>query len=104
MDVLKEILECLVRCGVEAEIRKDRIEPYVNVGDVKSVKNRMQFWYIEKNSEVHMYIGTEMGKWYNKSKKSVYLKPDYRYSFKENRVEFPNINLALQFIEEVSKM
>ena len=102
MEPLTEILECLAKCGVEAELRTERVEPYVNVGDVKYVKNRMQFWLPKNSNEIHMFVGKEMGKWFAESGKSVYLNPNYRYSDKENKVEFSNIDVAFEFIKRVS--
>ena len=105
MSKLSKIYDFLIECGVDAEIRSDRISSYVNVGNVKSVRNRMQFW-IPKNrpDEVHMYVGTEMGKWYSESKKSVYWNPNYRYTFKENEVRFPDMKTMMSFVKRVSEM
>ena len=41
MNRLEEIRNYLEECGVEAEIRNDRKDPYVNVGYVKRKVNRM---------------------------------------------------------------
>ncbi len=99
LELIKEHLE---KCGIEAEIRMDRKEPYVNVGEVKHVKERMQFWAPGYGDSVDMYVGTDMGKWYIQSGKSIYLDSSYRYSYKENKVSFPNINMAKAFISEVT--
>ena len=102
MNNLELLQKCLKNHGVESEILKDRKEaPYLNVGDVKHVVNRMQFW-IPKNreNEIHVFIGKEMGKWYAVSSESNYINSAYRYSFKENKLEFPNVELAIKFIEE----
>ena len=56
--LLKEILEYLNTCGIEAEYKTERVEPYVNVGDVKHVKNRMQFWVPKNSKEIHLFVKT----------------------------------------------
>lgn len=103
MEDLKDILACLTKCGLDAELKTERVEPYVNVGDVKHVRNRMQFWSPPKSNEIHMFVGKEMGNWYRESGESVYLDKHYRYSDKENKVVFPNVKYALQFIKEMSQ-
>ena len=100
--LLKEILEYLNTCGIEAEYKTERVEPSVNVGDVKHVKNRMQFWVPKNSKEIHLFVGKEMGKLFVESGKSVYLNPNYRYSDKENKVEFHNIDVAIEFRKRVS--
>ena len=104
MNRLEEIRNYLEECGVEAEIRNDRKDPYVNVGYVKRKVNRMQFWIPDHTDEVHMFVGKEMGKWFAESSKSVYLKYGYRHSDQENKVEFPNMTLAKQFIKDVASL
>ncbi len=99
LSIIKDYLD---QCGINAEIRSDRKDMYINVGDVKHVKNRMQFWTPKYGDGVDMYVGTEMGNWYNRSCKSIYVNTTYRYSFKENMVSFPNVNMAKQFISEVT--
>lgn len=105
MNNLELLQNCLKEHGVESEILKDRKEaPYLNVGDVKHVVNRMQFWIPKNNAnEVHVFIGKEMGQWYAASSESKFLNSTYRYSFKENKLEFPNVELAVSFIEETMK-
>lgn len=100
---LNEIQEYLVECGIQSVIYTDRVEPYVNIGEVKHVKNRVQFWAPKNNEEVHMFIGKEMGRWYEESGKSIYLNKEYRYSFKENKVEFPNVEMAKSFISIIKE-
>lgn len=51
-----------------------------------------------------MFVGKDMGKWYAQSSKSVYFDSKYRYSDKENHIVFPNMDLALNFIKEVSEL
>ena len=104
MDKLNKTCEFLNECGIAAEYRTERVEPYVNVGNVKRIKERMQFWIPNNTDEVYMFVGKDMGKWYEQSSKSVYLNSKYRYSDKENRVEFPNMDLAFKFIKEVSEL
>ena len=99
---LKEIEECLAQCGVQAELRTERKDPYVNVGDVKHVVNRMQFWVPKDVNAIDMFVGKEMGKWYEHSKSSPYLATPYKYSDKENKVNFPNVDAAKGFIKEVA--
>ena len=101
MSKLNEICDFLNECGFEPEIRNDRIASYVNIGDVKSVRNRMQFWISKKTGEIEMYVGTEMGILYTESKKLMYLDSDYRYSFKENKVVFPTMDAMKDFINSV---
>lgn len=105
MNKLQKICDFLNECGISAEYRTERVAPYVNVGNVKRIRERMQFWPSDKSDdEVYMFIGKDMGKWYAQSSKSVYLDPKYRYSDKENHVVFPNMDLALKFIKEVSEL
>jgi hypothetical protein len=104
MDKLKVIRDYLVENGIEAEIRNDRKEPYINIGEVKHVKNRVQFWIRKNTDSVCMYAGKEMGKWFAEAGKSVYLNPNWRASDKENEVVFPNCELALSFIKKISDM
>lgn len=104
MDKLKKICDYLNECGVKAEYRTERVEPYVNVGNVKHIRERMQFWIPNNTDEVHVFVGKDMGKWFAQSSKSVYLNPRYRYSDKENKVEFPNMDLTFKFIKEVSEL
>ena len=51
-----------------------------------------------------MFVGKEMGKWFAESSKSVYLKYGHRHSDRENKVEFPNMTLAKQFIKDVASL
>ena len=53
MDLLDNIQKFLIDCGIDAEIRNDRKErnqPYIHIGQINRVKNRMQFW-ITKNTK-----------------------------------------------------
>ena len=104
MSKLSEIYDYLTKCGIDAEIRSDRLESYVNVGNVKRVKERMQFWIPDNGCGVDMYVGTEMGKWYSESNKSPYLVNNGRYNEKENKVAFPTLDLMKDFVSQVSKM
>ncbi len=102
MNKLDLLQQCLKEHGVESEILNDRKDgPYLNVGNLKHVVNRMQFW-IPKNrlNEIHVFVGKEMGKWYSISSESLYLDCKYRYGFKENKLVFPNLDLVMKFIEE----
>ncbi len=73
---LKVIRDYLVENGIEAEIRNDRREPYINIGEVKHVKHRVQFWTRKNTDSVYMYAGKEMGKWFAEAGKSVYVNPN----------------------------
>ncbi len=104
---LSQIKNHLEECGVETEYRSERVKPYLNIGDVKHVKNRVQFWRADHGDGIDMVAGIEMGKWYTESEKSVYLDTLYsakpKIKGKENLVAFPNINVAMDFISSVTK-
>lgn len=99
---LMDIKECLEKCGIEAELRTERVEPYVNCGNVKRIRNRMQFWAPGNGSEIHAFVGKEMGIWYEEAGRLPYLDSNYRYSDKENKVSFPNVDEAMKFIQKVA--
>lgn len=100
MGSLQEICDFLTSQGVSAEVMHNRKEPYVNVGDVKHVVSRMQFWPQERSGEIHVYIGKEMGKWFEQSSKLPYLNSRYRHSDIENKIEFPNYDEMCRFVKE----
>ena len=105
MSKLSEICNFLIECGIEdAEIRSDRIESYVNVGNVKRVNERMQFWIPNSGFGVDMYVGTKMGKWYSESGKCQFLVDNGKYKDKENKVSFPNADSMKSFIKRVASM
>ena len=95
----KKIMDYLKEHGIESEYRTERKEPYINIGDVRHIKNRMQFWVLENSEEVDLYVGKEMGNWYRVSSESAYCQQNYRYNDKENKLCFPNVSTALSFIE-----
>jgi hypothetical protein len=105
MDYLKEIKAALDADGVQAELRTERKAGlYVNVGDVKHVKNRMQFWQHKNTDQIHLYVGKEMGKWFLEAGKSPYLDTESKTSDVEHKLIFPNVTVATGFINEVSNM
>ena len=105
MSMLSEICVFLIECGIEdAEIRSDRIESYVNVGNVKRVRERMQFWIPNSGFGVDMYVGIEMGKWYFESSKSQFLVDNGKYKDKENKVAFPTTDSMKSFVKKVASM
>ena len=90
---------------IENEIRTERAPgPYINVGNVKQVKKRMQFWAPKGWDTINVYVGKEMGKWYSESCKSLYLDSQYRYSFKENKLSFPNVDMAVEFVKNTNAL
>lgn len=101
---LRAIYDYLSECGIDAEIRSDRLESYVNVGNVKRLKERMQFWIPDNGCGVDMYVGTKMGKWYSESSKLPYLVDNGRYKEKENKIAFPTLDIMKEFVGRVSKM
>ena len=101
---LRAIYDYLSECGIDAEIRSDRHESYVNVGNVKRVKERMQFWIPDNGCGVDMYVGTEMGKWYSESSRLPYLVDNGRYKEKENKVAFPTFDQMKDFVSRISRM
>lgn len=101
MNGYEVVIDELALKQIEATYQTERVEPYVNVGDVKHVKNRMQFWMSQKTDEVHAFVGKEMGAWYLKEIKSPYLVTDYRYSDKECKITFPSLTQAVEFIRSL---
>ena len=73
MSKLSMIYDFLNKCGVNAELFDDRINSYVNVGNVKRKRERVQFWIPENYFGIEMYVGKDMGIWYKESLKSPYL-------------------------------
>lgn len=104
MSKLSMIYDFLNKCGIDAEIRTDRKENYVNVGNVKRVRERMQFWIPDDSVGVDMYVGVEMGVWYKESLKSPYLNSNWSFTDKENKISFPDMVSMKEFIEKVSKL
>lgn len=102
MNKLTAIYDFLIECGIDdAEIYSDRIESYINVGNVKRRKERMQFWLPDDPDGVYVYIGTKMGKWYSASQKSPYLNSRWRYYDIENQIRFPTLDTMKDFIRSV---
>ena len=101
MSKLTIIYDYLSECGICAEIRSDRIESYINIGNVNRVKERVQFWIPDHSAGVDVYIGTDMGIWYSESQKSPYLNSNWRYSFKENQLRFPTMDSMKEFVNNV---
>ena len=107
MNELEVICAYMNKCGFNAEIRHDRYRqgevcPYVNYGDSRHPRDRVQFW-MEAKSGIQMYVGIKMARWYYESNKSPYLNSDWGVKDKENQVRFPDLNAAKDFIKRVSK-
>ena len=102
MNKLIVIHTFLTECGIDAEIRHDRKQPYINVGNVNLKKERMQFWVQEKSAEVKVYVGTDMGIWYSASRKSPYLNLNWYYISLENQLVFPSIYSMKEFVKNVA--
>ena len=102
MNKLDIIYDLLTEYGIDAEIRSDRVAPYINVGNVNLKKERMQFWIPKKSAEVEVYIGTDMGLWYLASQQSPYLNSHWYYISLENQLRFPTINSMKEFVKKVS--
>lgn len=101
---LKCIKNALDDCGFYSEIRQDRKGgPYVNMGDVKSLKLRAQFWFKESTQEVQFWAGKEMGYWYTLSIQSKYRVPWDTLSDKENKLVFPDMVSVIEYIKSVAK-
>jgi hypothetical protein len=71
------------------------------IGNVKCVRERVQFWIPDNSSGVDVYVGTDMGIWYSESQKSPYLNPHWRYSFKENQIRFPSMDAMKEYVKKV---
>lgn len=101
--MLMQIQQVLNRYGFSNELRKDRRDgPYINMGDVRRVKMRAQFWYQEKTGMIDLWVGKEMGFWYSLSIDSKFRQPWDAMSDKENRLTFPDFDSAMKYIEEVA--
>lgn len=97
------IHDFLIECGIDADVCSDRKDsPYVNVGDIKSRKERMQFWIT--NRGIAMFVGTKMGRWYTESGKSPYLVSNGKYKEIENKLLFPTMDIMKDFVKKVSQM
>ena len=97
----ESIIEELKAKGIDATYQTERTEPYVNVGDVKRKKDRMQFWLPPNTDEVHVYVGKEMGAGYAKGMNTPYVAPNYRYSEVECKIVFPGLIQAIEFIRDL---
>ena len=104
MNNLDFIINEFIQNGIDATYQTERPDPYVNVGDVKHVRDRMQFWIPKNPDEIHMFVGKDMGKWNSESLKSPYVDEKYKHSDKECKVTFPGINQAVEFIRNTVKM
>ncbi len=66
--MLMQIQQVLNQYGFSNELRKDRRDgPYINMGDVRRVRLRAQFWYQENTGMIDLWVGKEMGFWYSLS-------------------------------------
>ncbi len=91
----------LSNCGIDVEIRYDRTEPYINIGNVTRIKERVQFWIANNGDGINMYVGTDMSIWYLQSQKSPYLNSNWRFRYKENEVRFPDMDSMKSFVNTV---
>jgi hypothetical protein len=102
--MLMQIQQVLNRYGFSNELRKDRRDgPYINMGDVRRVRMRAQFWYQESSRKVHFWAGNEMGFWYNQSVDSKYRVSWKANSDKETKLSFPDVSTAIEYIKEVAE-
>ena len=104
MIVLNQIKQVLDEYGFENEIRYDRKGgPYINLGDVRHVRLRAQFWFNENSHKVDLWTGKEMGFWYNQSLDSKYRVPWESMSDKETKLSFPDVATAIEHIKVVAE-
>ena len=90
MTVLNRIKQVLDEYGFESEIRNDRKGgPYINLGDVRHVRLRAQFWFNENSHKVDLWTGKEMGYWYNQSVDLKYRVPGRECLIKRLSFLFP---------------
>ena len=100
---LDQIRKTLYQCGFTAEIRFDRKDgPYVNLGDVRRKRLRVQFWY--DDGRIDLYAGKDAGYWYTLSSSSPYKVPWDALSDLECKMTFPDTLTAIQFIREVATL
>ncbi len=104
MSKLSQIYDFLTECGVNAEFFDDRIDSYVNIGNKKRKRERIQFWIPDNSSGIDMYVGVDMGLWYTESIKSPYHNSRWRYSEKECQVRFPDMESMKFFVKKVSSL
>ena len=100
---LNLIKHSLDSCGFVSEIRYDRkAGPYINIGDVGRVKHRAQFWFDLEKNVVFLWVGKEMSAWYSLSVNSKYKQPWEGNADKENKLMFPDIDTANEYIHKVA--
>lgn len=91
--------------GFESEIRNDRKDgPYINIGNVYRKNNRAQFWFDELSGKVFFWSGKNMGPWYQLTIDSEFKQPWEYLEDKENKLEFPNITTAIEYIHKVAEL
>lgn len=100
---LDQIRKTLYQYGFTGEIRFDRKDgPYVNLGDVRRKRLRVQFWY--DDGRIDLYAGKDTGYWYTLSSSSPYKAPWDALSDLECKLTFPDTLTAIQFIREVATL
>ena len=100
---LDQIRKTLYQYGFTGKIRFDRKDgPYVNLGDVRRKRLRVQFWY--DDGRIDLYAGKDTGYWYTLSSSSPYKAPWDALSDLECKLTFPDTLTAIQFVREVATL
>ena len=102
--MLHEIQNCLTYYGFENEIRNDRVGgPYINIGDVHRITERVQFWYDTDQCVTKLWGGKYMGRWYSESLHSDFKQKWEKLSDKENLLVFPHLFMAFNYIKSIAE-
>ena len=98
-----QIQKLLSQYNIESEVRDDRKGgPYINIGEVSSVKDRVQFWCNKRTNGVKCWVGKNMRPWSSVAFSSEFRKK-WRYEDSEYYLAFDKLYELDEFIRVVSK-
>ncbi|MBR4444840.1 MAG: toll/interleukin-1 receptor domain-containing protein [Solobacterium sp.] len=102
VEKLQNIQDILSKYQIESEIRYERKEgPYINIGNVKSVADRAQFWVKENSEIVNCWIGKHRSFWYGIGETSIYRR-EWQRNDREIYLQFNNLRQLEDFIKQVT--